>query len=257
MADSQTPFLKLIKPAIKASANTWGQKLNDDMDKIDTGVEAISTTAGAALQRGGTDQDMRTATEVLFYADPVAIPANMPGAIVSQRWVRDLINVFMPIGMIQMWAGLESTIPAGWALCNGQVVSGQVTPNLTGRFVLQAGPSNIAGSVGGANVHTHNLNINGTVLTWGQMPIHAHAVTDPTHKHGAYMMQTIGGGDSFVSGSSGGTLNPNARVQIGTTGIALGNAGNNEPHNHTGTTADGSTVPAFYALCYIMKVVNL
>ena len=38
----------------------------------------------------------------------------------------------VPIGAIMMWSGLEATIPAGWALCDGQ----NGTPSLIGQFIL-------------------------------------------------------------------------------------------------------------------------
>jgi hypothetical protein len=35
--------------------------------------------------------------------------------------------------------GTIASIPAGWALCNGQTVNGFQTPNMLDRFVIQAG----------------------------------------------------------------------------------------------------------------------
>ncbi len=101
--------------------------------------------------------------------------------------VRDLINFCMPIGCIIMWSG--STVPQGWALCNGQ----NGTLNLQGRFILAQGQGNgltnrTVGDTGGEEAvtlaeaqmpsHTHTC----TVTSAGE---HSHTVTvaNATHSH--------------------------------------------------------------------------
>ena len=43
----------------------------------------------------------------------------------------------LPTGVIVMWSGAVSTVPSGWALCNGQ----NGTPDLRDRFIVGAGSS--------------------------------------------------------------------------------------------------------------------
>ena len=43
----------------------------------------------------------------------------------------------IPVGGIIMWSG--STVPNGWALCNGQKSNGVQTPNLCNRFIVGSG----------------------------------------------------------------------------------------------------------------------
>jgi hypothetical protein len=51
MADTFTPSLNLVKPEINQSAQTWGIKLNSDLDLIDAHAAAMkSFQAGAAAQ---------------------------------------------------------------------------------------------------------------------------------------------------------------------------------------------------------------
>lgn len=57
----------------------------------------------------------------------------------------------LPAGLICMWSGLLSNIPAGWALCDGQ--SGR--PDLRERFIKGAAPGVDPGGTGGSATHTH------------------------------------------------------------------------------------------------------
>jgi hypothetical protein len=48
MADSNTPNIDLVKPEVGASTDTWGTKLNENMDKIDTAFATVGDVDGAA-----------------------------------------------------------------------------------------------------------------------------------------------------------------------------------------------------------------
>lgn len=77
----------------------------------------------------------------------------------------------IPSGMIMIWSGSETDIPAGWALCNGQ----NNTPDLTDKFVLGAGNNYNVGNIGGASEH---------MLTIEEMPSHSHSgITEQAGSH--------------------------------------------------------------------------
>ena len=74
-----------------------------------------------------------------------ALPANL-SAIIAE-----LIAHVVPMGVINAWSGSIGSIPVGWALCNGQTISGfGVTPDLRDRFIVGAGNSYAVGVTGGA-----------------------------------------------------------------------------------------------------------
>ena len=57
----------------------------------------------------------------------------------------------LPGGVIVMWSGALDKIPAGWALCDGN----NGTPDLSNRFVMGIGAEEYLGTTGGSLSHRH------------------------------------------------------------------------------------------------------
>lgn len=149
-------------------------------------------------------------------------------------------------GMIIMWHGDPSAIPAGWALCNGA----NGTPNLLDRFIVGAGSSYGWGWTGGAATvsHGHGGAVQGTALTESQIPPHRHYYTDDDNwstaagNFGVSKVADLRGGGSDGGGSQWAAL--------------TSTVGGGKPHYH-GLNIDGATLenrPPYYALFYIMKL---
>lgn len=136
----------------------------------------------------------------------------------------DLRNIIseitvIPPGAIILYSG--STIPDGWALCDGN----NGTPDLTDRFVIGAGKSYQVNDTGGEAEHT---------LTIDELPEHSFTLPgDPIINSTANGTVTLGVGGYFTTTKKFKTLNTTDTI------------GSGVAHNN---------MPPYYALCYIMKI---
>ena len=132
----------------------------------------------------------------------------------------------LPRGIIVIWSGSIDTIPAGWALCDGQ----NETPDLRDRFVVGAGSSYAVAVSGGAAAHVHAITVGHATLLESQIPSHYHTLS--------------GWGPGTLAGYNG---------EGGGWGIT-GYTGGSGAHNHTGSADSRDNRPPYYALAYIMKL---
>ena len=164
MADAVTQYYNLTKPEVGASQDTWGDKLNADLDALDAlvanrvikyaigkdgedggGIEAVNPQIMGLHLRVPTQTDGAVRYEAYLNPDDPGFPADVakprPDSAATARWVETrialMLNQFFPIGTIHLWSGSFASVPAGWAICNGE----NGTPNLLGRIVLAAGSS--------------------------------------------------------------------------------------------------------------------
>ena len=84
------------------------------------------------------------------------------------------LGQLLPSGCILLWSGAADTIPAGFALCDGE----NGTPDLRGRFVVGAGGSDYSvGATGGTAVET----LTDFMRTGGSVMEHFRAYTSETN----------------------------------------------------------------------------
>jgi hypothetical protein len=102
-------------------------------------------------------------------------------AIATTAFVQNSV----PAGVIWMWNNITNPIPTGFQLCDGS----NGTPDLRDRFVVGAGGLLSSGATGGTAL---------TILTTGNLPSHAHAVsltgtsaTGGGHSHTAVSTSTV------------------------------------------------------------------
>ena len=144
-----------------------------------SGTATVSVTAidddYNRLQFGGSDKVVATSTG-----------ATVTGTITATSFSGDgsaLTGIEgVPSGVIAMWSGTNANIPTGWALCDGN----NSTPDLTDRFILGRAAATNTNSTGGANTVT---------LAEGNLPAH-------THDAGNFATSTAGAHTHTLSGNT-------------------------------------------------------
>ena len=175
----------------------------------------------------------------------------------AQSAIAAAVQAALPTGVITMWSGASTAIPAGWWLCDGT----NTTPDLRGRFIIGASGTYAVAASGGSEDVT---------LTTGEMPAHSHSGTatgNGAHSH--YVMNQ----DSVNPTTTGVILTTNYMSKTGSQATTASNyvlggsatvansglSSATGTHTHPVTTdsqGDGlafSILPPYYALCYIMK----
>ena len=135
----------------------------------------------------------------------------------------------VPIGAIMMWSGAITAIPKGWALCDGN----NKTPNLSGRFIVGVGKSSDGET-------DYQLNKTGgkekVLLTANEcaLPEHRHGLDPQTIKYGGTKTVTVAT-TYGTGGSSGSEHSTYYEKQLA-----------DSPHNN---------IPPYYVLAYIIKII--
>ena len=201
-------------------------------------LSAGSASVGGALSAGSATVGALSAGSATVSGTLSAGAATVSGAVTADSFAG---SGTIPVGGIIMWSGSIATIPPGWALCNGQTLYGQITPNLQDRFIVGAGAAYSVNNAGGSSSTTLSIN---------QIPTHAH-----TYKDG-YILENggdfggsnaLGGYDSVGSGHRGNGSLDNNNDYVFWRWMTTDPAGAASP------TAV-PTLPPYYALAYIMRV---
>jgi microcystin-dependent protein len=181
-----------------------------------------------------------------FTSSPIVPTPTTDSQAANKAYVDNNLSS-IPAGVIVIWSGSSTSIPEGWALCDG--LNG--TPDLRDRFVIGAGGSYAVGSTGGSAdavvvSHTHttpNHTHTGTAASAGA---HTHTITRQRDTGVSEGSQWGGGGGSntAVTSSSSGAHTHSLTI----------NSGGGGTSGSAGVSGVGKNLPPYYALAYIMKL---
>jgi microcystin-dependent protein len=223
-----------------------------ELDSNEIMVKTTSNTGGIlTLQKDGGTVQIRTSAAA---TTSTVLTANGSINAAGTGKIKENGNDLLPTGVVVMWSGAVTAIPAGWALCDG---TGS-TPDLRERFVVGAGGINttntvsggvgyVKGAVGGENTHT---------LTTFEMPSHSHggSVGGGAHTHTFTDKYDSHACKNGVFSSTSGcfmTLDSDATTVSTTT---AGDGSHTHTINAEGGGAAHENRPPYYALAYIMKL---
>jgi microcystin-dependent protein len=159
----------------------------------------------------------------------------------------DLIGSALPKYSIIMWE--DPVIPTGYAVCNGQVISGVSTIDMRDYFIPCAGNTYTLSQTFGNDVvsYSGSISINNHTLTESEIPSHTHTYYDIYGVH-----SNLGAGNYAAVGAW-------LATSTGSAGRNSGATGGGQGHNHTGSITlnqDVDNRPSYYSLYFIEKVVD-
>jgi microcystin-dependent protein len=258
MSDSLTTYLGLTKPAIGASRDTWGDKLNGDMDVIDAAVFA-AMPIGALVSFAGANAPFGWLLADGTIYQVTAQPALF--AVIGNRFGGDGVSTFaVPSSLARIEVGVGTTQDANG---NNPVFTLGQSGGAAAVLIAQANLPDYQLTVAWDGDHSHT----GTAIAVGD---HTHAgYTDVQGFHGhnyrafgfspgTMAQSTFGAQINDMSGSTDGAGDHNHNVQT----YGAGNHGHSltvdqgGDHSHDVMLGGGGvplvTQPPFYVVTKII-----
>ena len=261
------PTVAELKEQFKSRSIPLESDFSDLIDIADYGRKAVGLSPQQSPNQScGLALDNEGQLEVKIKADGKLLKDTAGIGIVPEQQ--------FSAGMIMMFSG--GTVPAGWALCNGDTVAGTATPDLRKRFIIAGELGELAksryvvqgsGSYKKYGVSTNSrtapitVTVNYHALTTSQIPSHKHLegsrysnAYDYLSKGVLYGHRNISNGNHYKQDWS------RRNVGQGSGQIYTSSVGSSGAHKHSTTVSQRShnhsvdCVTPYYTLAFIIKL---
>ena len=228
------------------------------VDQISVGAKGITVGGPLTVASGQTFTLTKGAT---LKVETGATVADASGNDLFAQAVNAAVGQAAPKGVIVMWSGEATAVPAGWALCNGE----NGTPDLRGRFIVGAGTSASDYSSGSGVDRGYDVAAKGgkneVALTKAQMPNHYHLYLNDSQVNGDIVhsegLDVNGYNSGWQKSSSDYNFNFKSESSYAGRRFATGTAGGKANDQNVGKDGEADpheNRPPYYALCFIMKL---
>ena len=172
MADTTTTNLGLTKPEVGASADTWGTKLNSDLDSID----ALFPSGDLAVANGGTGSSTAAGARTNLGAQETLVSGTNIKTLNSESLLGSgnitiSVPAAFPSGTAMVFA--QTSAPTGWTKSTThdnkalRLVSGTAGSGGSAAFTTAFGTPSVSGSLSGT--------VGATTLSTAQLASHNHS----------------------------------------------------------------------------------